>query len=224
MKLHLKEDVRDMVDDLLIIEDQYKKTESKQNKYQHNGKQLKNPCRVHNGTHEWDECRKNPKNQRNSKDDKDKEQRNTEDRDACQQCRARAADAAGDSDEYESNCLTTHNDKKTPSSEILVAIPRKKGSKKYKTYLGFIDTRSSSSLLNKTIVENTSFLIKLTTKKILWDTQAGSLKTKSTVMLENYFLPQFTAQRKVTNEFLFFNKVKEDSYDVIIGRDILKTM
>jgi hypothetical protein len=43
-------------------------------------------------------------------------------------------------------------------------------------------------------------------------------------MLENYFLPQFTSQRKVTSEFHLFNKIKEDGYDVIIGRDILKTM
>ncbi len=36
-----------------------------------------------------------------------------------------------DSDDYESNCLVTENDKQTPSSEILVAIPRDKGSKRY---------------------------------------------------------------------------------------------
>jgi hypothetical protein len=43
-------------------------------------------------------------------------------------------------------------------------------------------------------------------------------------MLENYFLPQFTTQRKVTNKFHLFKKIKEDGYDIITGRDILKTM
>ena len=31
----------------------------------HTKKQLKNPCRLHNGNHEWDDCRQNPKNQKN---------------------------------------------------------------------------------------------------------------------------------------------------------------
>jgi hypothetical protein len=125
---------------------------------------------------------------------------------------------------YESNCLITDNDKLTPSSEILVTIPRDKGSKKYKTFLGLIDIGSSSSLLRKAVVENTSFTIEQTSKKTLWDTQAGSFKTNSFVLLERYFLPQFTTQRKITNTFHLFDKLKEDGYDVIIGRDILKDM
>jgi hypothetical protein len=35
----------------------------------------------------------------------------------------------------------------------------------------------------------------------MWDTQAGSFKTNSSVMLENHFLPQFTTQRKITKQF-----------------------
>jgi hypothetical protein len=73
-------------------------------------------------------------------------------------------------------------------------------------------------------VENTSFIIESTTKKILRDTRAGSFKTNSSVMLENYFLPQFTTQRKVSNKYQLFDKIKEDGYDIIIGCDILKTM
>jgi hypothetical protein len=237
MELHLKETVESILDKLLIMEDQYREKKP-QNQKHAQGKHLKNPFRVHNGTQEWDDCWQNPKNQRNNKDDKDssnrdskgeqssgmngqsrEEQRNTEDRDACQQRRV-----TEDSDDYESNCLITVNDKQTPSSEILVAIPRDKGSKKYKTFLGLTDTGSSSSLLNKNIVEFTSFAIESSTKKILWDTQAGSFKTNSSAMLENYFLPEFTTQRKVTSKFHLFNKIKEDGYDIIIGRDILKNM
>jgi hypothetical protein len=116
------------------------------------------------------------------------------------------------------------NGKTTPSSEILVTIPRDKGSKKYRTFLGLIDAGSSSSLLSKTVVENTSFIIENSSKKTLWDTQAGSFKTNSFVLLERYFLPQFTKQRKLMNTFHLFNKLKEDGYDIIIGRDILKDM
>jgi hypothetical protein len=240
MELHLKETVEDMLDKLLIIEDQYKEKKP-QNQKHVQGKHFKNPCCVHNGTHEWDDCRQNPKNQHSNKEDKDnrdskqergngtngrsrEEQRSTEDRDACQQRRARATETAEDSDEYESNFLITDNDKPTPSSEILVIIPRDKGSKKYKTFLGLIDSGSSSSLLSKAVVENTSFTIEQTSKKTLWDTQAGSFKTNSFVLLERYFLPQFTTQRKITNTFHLFDKLKEDGYDVIIGRDILKDM
>jgi hypothetical protein len=243
MELHLKETVEDMLDKLLIIEAQYKDKKPQHQKHAQ-GKHFKNPFRVHNGTHEWDDCRQNPKNQRsNNREDKDnrdskrerghvtngrsrEEQRNTEDRDACRQRRARAAEAAKDSDEYESNCLKTEKDngKATPSSEILVTIPRDKGSKKYRTYLGLIDTGSSSSLLSKTVVENTAFTIENSAKKTLWDTQAGSFKTNSFVLFECYFLPQFTKQRKLTNTFHLFDKLKEDGYDIIIGRDILKDM
>ncbi len=65
MKLYLKENVEDMLDELLIIEDQY--TEPKTNHQKHvNGKPLKNSCRLHKGNHEWDNSRENPKNKRNS--------------------------------------------------------------------------------------------------------------------------------------------------------------
>jgi hypothetical protein len=49
------------------------------------------------------------------------------------------------------------NENKTPSSEILVAKPDKKGSKKYTTYLGLIDSGASGSLVNKELVEFADF-------------------------------------------------------------------
>jgi len=59
-KLHLKTRIRDVLTDLMVIKEQVKtnlkptNSDKKQN--------LKNPCRIHNGGHEWDDCRQNPKN------------------------------------------------------------------------------------------------------------------------------------------------------------------
>jgi len=59
-KLHLKTCIRDVLTDLTVIEEQVKTNlkPSNSDKKQH----LKNPCRIHNGGHEWDDCRQNPKN------------------------------------------------------------------------------------------------------------------------------------------------------------------
>jgi hypothetical protein len=65
IKLHLKESINDILNELLIIEDQYKKQKPNQQKQAH-GKQLKNPCHLHKGGHEWSDCRANPKNKRNN--------------------------------------------------------------------------------------------------------------------------------------------------------------
>ncbi len=49
--------------DLTLIEESIK-THHKTNQEQHHKKNLKNPCRIHNGSHEWEDCRQNPKNQK----------------------------------------------------------------------------------------------------------------------------------------------------------------
>jgi hypothetical protein len=41
------------------------------------------------------------------------------------------------------------------------------------------------------------------------------------IELENYFLPQFPNKRKITSEFHMFEKNRADTYDLIIGRDII---
>jgi hypothetical protein len=51
-----------------------------------------------------------------------------------------------------------------PSSEILIATPESKGSKKYKTYLGLVDSGSSGSLVNIEIVKFTNFSMQLRKK------------------------------------------------------------
>jgi hypothetical protein len=82
--------------------------------------------------------------------------------------------------------------KKVPSSEILIAIPAKKGSKKYTTYLGLVDSGASASLVSKDLVEMSDFDIKMQKKPTKWDTANGVFKTDGSVIIENFNLPQFT--------------------------------
>jgi hypothetical protein len=85
---------------------------------------------------------------------------------------------------------------KTPSSEILIAIPDKKGSKKFTTYLGLVDSGSSGSLVNKEVIEHANLEIKLRKKPVKWDTATGIYQTTGTMQIENYCLPQFTRKRQ----------------------------
>jgi hypothetical protein len=73
-----------------------------------------------------------------------------------------------------------------------VAISEKKGSRKYNTYLGLIDSGSSGSLINKELIEYADFDIKLNKKPIKWDTATGTLQTDGSVQVDSYYLPQFT--------------------------------
>jgi hypothetical protein len=68
-----------------------------------------------------------------------------------------------------------------PSAEILITIPKDKEYKQYKTYLGLVDTGTSSSLINKDIIQFSSFDMELSQKKTTWITQAGTFKTDSKV-------------------------------------------
>ncbi len=70
--------------------------------------------------------------------------------------RRKSSDSKSD-DKYHHSDKNKRNENKTPSSEILVAKPDKKGSKKYTTYLGLIDSGASGSLLNKELVEFADF-------------------------------------------------------------------
>jgi hypothetical protein len=63
-KLHLKTRIKDIMSELTIIEEQVKTHRKEQNGQ--NKKNLKSPCRVHNGHHEWDDCHENPKNKKSS--------------------------------------------------------------------------------------------------------------------------------------------------------------
>jgi hypothetical protein len=85
-----------------------------------------------------------------------------------------------DYDNEESLCIINKMEdqmKKNLSAEGLVAIPTSKGSKKYVTYLGLLDTGCSNSLINKEIVEFSLFDINLSKVKMKWTTQAGMFET-----------------------------------------------
>jgi hypothetical protein len=62
-KLHLKTKIKDVISELTAIEEQVK-THQKKSHDNPNKKKLKNPCKVHHGSHEWDDCRQNPKNRK----------------------------------------------------------------------------------------------------------------------------------------------------------------
>jgi hypothetical protein len=167
---------------LLIIEDQVKVEKKTHWQGQENNKHLKNPCRVHNGGHEWDNCRENPKNKNNkekaSHTDTDnqnnrgkgqwtsnhsshEENRNAESRQrerdsSCERGRNGHRNDSSD-EEYESNQMITKGSKETPSAEIIITIPKDKGGKQYKTYLGLVNTGTSSSLINRDIVKDSTF-------------------------------------------------------------------
>ncbi len=241
MKLHLKESIDDILDELLIIEDQYKEQKLSQQKQVH-GKQLKNPCHLHKGGHEWSDCHENPKNKRNNEQanhdnnqdnrnrqngnhsnnnrrSNNEEHRNTES--GNEEGRSNRHHQCDEDSDYESNCILVENHEKIPSAEIIITVPKDKGHKQYKTYLGLVDTGTSSSLINKEIVELSSFDMTISQQETKWITQAGTFKTDGKVKLENYFLPQFTNKRKITSEFHMFEKSRKDAYDLIIGWNIL---
>jgi hypothetical protein len=76
-------------------------------------------------------------------------------------------------------------------------------------------------LINKDIIEFSSIDLELSQKETKWITQAVTFKTDGKVELKNYVLPQFTNKRKITSEIHMFEKNRADTYDLIIGRDIL---
>jgi hypothetical protein len=90
---------------------------------------------------------------------------------------------------------------KMPSSEILIAIPNKKGSKKYTTYLGLVDSGSSGSLVNTEIVQFSDFDMTKQRKPTKWDIATGTLETDGLVLITDYCLPQFTRKRLLTTSF-----------------------
>jgi hypothetical protein len=143
--LHLKARIDDIISDLTLIEENIK-THPKSNQDKTNKKQLKNPCRLHNGNHEWDECRQNPKNQKEdgkNKNDNNRsrggngnngrtreEKRRTERDGRTPQNRSRSNSSRSSTEEEEIHVINNRREKEkevdnklVPSSEILVAMP-----------------------------------------------------------------------------------------------------
>jgi hypothetical protein len=76
-----------------------------------------------------------------------------------------------------------------------MAMPDKKGSKKYTIYLGLIDSGSSGSLVNREKVQYTDFEFSIWKKPTKWVIATGVLQTDGSVLITNYCLPQFTRKR-----------------------------
>ena len=91
--------------------------------------------------------------------------------------RGRSSSSSDSDNEY--HCIQDHSKmpKFTPSSEILIAMPDKKGSKRYTTYLGLVDSGASGSLVNKELVKYADFDIKWQKKPTKWDTATGVFQT-----------------------------------------------
>jgi hypothetical protein len=240
-KLHLKTRVKDVLSDLTMIEEQIKThlKPTNSDKRQH----LKNPCRIHNGGHEWDDCRQNPKNAKSDGKDKTtdrgrtdnqnnrtRENRRTEES-GHQPTRTRSNSRSRDSSDsdYEYNCITQQSSdqvkgESTPSSEILIALPNTNNSKKYTTYLGLVDSGSSGSLINKDIVDNGNFVVQSQKKPTKWDTASGTLLTQGKVEIKQCCLPQFTRKQHIASTFHMFTKCSNDKYDIILDRDFLQAI
>jgi hypothetical protein len=172
-KLHLQTDISEIMTDITIIEVRVKVKPKQSDKTHQNNKNLRNPCHLHHGSHEWDECHQNPNNQ--NTDDKNatnnnnrnnrrpdgnnrgrKEHRRTEGggRPSSQECSLHRSPSSEDSENefHNINDASAVVTSATPSSELLTAIPTKKGSKSYTTYLGLVDSGASGSLVNKDLI------------------------------------------------------------------------
>jgi hypothetical protein len=75
-KLHLKAKIDDIISDLTLIEENIKTHQKTNQEKTNKNKQFKNPCKLHNGNHEWDDCRQNPKNQKEDGKTKTENNRN----------------------------------------------------------------------------------------------------------------------------------------------------
>lgn len=233
-KLHLKKKINDIMSDLTLIEESIKT---------HPTNHLKNPCRVHNGGHEWDDGRQNPKNAKSDGKEKPNDNRNRTDqtnrtrehrrteRENCRPSRtgrSRSSSRSRDSDRNdEYHCLDQKEKRKknsasTPSSEILIAVPNAKNSNKYTTYLGLVASGSSGSFINSEIVHG--FSVTKHKRPTKWDTATGVLLTKGTTTIDKCRLPQFNRKRNVSSTFHLFEKRSNDKYDVILGRDLLQAI
>jgi hypothetical protein len=143
--LHVKSKIKDIIEPLTIIEEQIKPTPQMQNPLKKN---LKNPCRIHNGGHEWDNCCQNPKNNKN--DGKDKTDHNkTDNTNGCTRENRRTKENGCPTPRSQSNGQTRETDsdneyhgiserKETNEDDkttLLVALPDAENSRKYTTYL-----------------------------------------------------------------------------------------
>ena len=249
--LHKADRIANIMPQLQVFETDIK-THEENHKSEGNGSKRKteaggerNMCRLpgHKG-HTWEDCfnNKNGKKFKGSalsmkdfdkdgklkkssgegkKDGKDgkKESNLIEPFKVCLAC-SKDSDSEEEYTEFESNDVKEEK-QEVLSAEMLIAIPVTSNSKKYKTYLALIDTGTSASLIDEKIVKDAGYELAPTTESE-WKTQGGNFKTRGKVNFTKFVLPQFSNKRKVNAGFHLFSKKTIDTYDAIIGRDIIQ--
>ena len=131
---------------------------------------------------------------------------------------------SGSDEEYDDLFLMDKETTETQvmSAEILVAIATKQ-KHVFKTYRGLVDTGTSASLMDCTLVSGGADIEK-GVKCSRWKTQAGMFQTQGWLRLKKVKLPQITTKRSFQADFHLFNRKDEDQYRFILGRDVLQNI
>ena len=105
----------------------------------------------------------------------------------------------------------------TMSSELLISIPASHGKR---VFTALLDSGCSKSLANQDILRQAKG-VKMSGKRLTWQTKAGEFKTIGKGELREFCLPQFTMNRRLNHVFHAFKKTKHDRYDFIFGQRFL---
>ena len=191
-------------------------------------KKSKNPCRIEGHDHDWKDCPDNWNNKKEKEKKKKQENNNIEMRkmEVEKEIDESLNDSSSEEDSddesvlsHESYCVISKksDEEKQLGGEVLISLI-KKGVRK--NYTCLLDTGTSESLLSEKLADEKAVVT--SKEKIEWETQAGNFSTQKRVTVKECKLPQFTTHRKFDGLFHLFKKSKNDKYDVIIERDLLK--
>ena len=111
----------------------------------------------------------------------------------------------------------------TMISKILISIPFKGQTNKYKTYLRSLDSGASTSLADENLFKS-SLVTKREGRGSTWKIQVGNFPTSKVADVTDLRLPQFTRSRKVDATFHLFNKQVNNCYSFILGRDLCQNI
>ena len=208
-----------------------------------NGKQkFKNKYRLHpQGNHKWGDCFKNP-NSKNYKGDYKHNKKNNEHHHLCKskKNKSKSSQKKEESDssdnswsskgEEENNSIIMEDTMENKSStkrkmEILNAelIITVSGHGNFKAFVALADTGTSATLIS-TAVAGRGEKVKNRGGSTKWHTKAGEFITKEKCKINKLKLPQFTSKQTVAFEAHVFDKERGEQYDVILGRDFMKTI
>ena len=185
---------------------------------------VENCCKLPNHqNHQWKDCVNNPngknfkstaKNFRDFNEDGSKKEQNNNIQTE-KENRKTISWSDESEEEYSFAMQKCNGAENAMSAEILISVPVEKGSKKSVTVVALFDTGTSKSLMDKSLIENSTFETKKG-KETIWKTQAGEFTTKENTKVEGMRIPQFTTKWKVDFEFSMFDK--GGGYDIILGR------